>query len=81
MAVDDTLRGKLADHLKRVWQSPACLLCGCTVWEAHGHVTVLLSDVPGTLTGITDGLPTVALVCQRCGNTVFVNLVVAGALP
>jgi hypothetical protein len=80
VAVDDALRIKVAEHLKKTWRTSACLLCGCTTWELHGHVTVLLADVPGG-TSSTEGLPAVALVCQRCGNTVFMNLVVADALP
>ncbi len=80
MAVDETLRRKVTEHLKRTWRSNACLLCGCTVWEIHGHVTVILGDAPGTVAGASEGLPSVAMVCQRCGNTVLVNLVVADAL-
>lgn len=80
MAVDEATRDKVTEHLKKTWRTAACLLCGCTVWELHGHVTVVLGDTPGA-TAATEGLPSVAAVCQRCGNTVFINLVVADVVP
>ena len=79
MAVDETTRRKIAEHVKRTWRSPGCLICGCLTWELHGHVTLILGDAPGA-TVSTDALPSLALVCQRCGNTVLVNLVLANAL-
>jgi hypothetical protein len=80
VAIDESLRRQIAEHLKRTWRSPICHLCGCDVWELHGYVTLVLTDSPATATG-ADGLPTVAVVCQRCGNTILINLVVARALP
>ena len=80
VAIDENLRNRIAEHLKRTWRAPTCQLCGCGLWELHGYVTLVLTDSPATPTG-TDGLPTVAVVCQRCGNTVLINLVVANALP
>jgi hypothetical protein len=80
VTIDDSLRSRISDHLKRTWKGAACQLCGSSVWELHGYVTLLLSDSPAAATGDT-GLPTVAMVCQRCGNTVLMNLVVANALP
>jgi hypothetical protein len=79
VALDQTWKNKIGEHLRKRWRSPECQLCGCTLWELHGHVTVILGDAPGA-TASTEGLPSVALVCQRCGNTVFINLVVADAL-
>jgi hypothetical protein len=79
VAIDEALRLQLVEHLKK-WRSASCVLCGASLWEMHGHLTLLLTDQPGT-TQATDGLPTVALVCQRCGNTVLINLIVANALP
>lgn len=79
MAIDPTLKDTLVEHIKRTWRTPGCALCGCSIWELYGHLTLPLADGPGGApTG--DGLPTVAVVCQRCGNTVLVNLVVAGGL-
>jgi hypothetical protein len=80
VGLDDTTRSKIADHLKKTWRSAGCLLCGCTTWELHGHLTLLLGDAPGA-TVTPEGLPSVAVVCQRCGNTILINLVVANALP
>ncbi len=80
MALDEAARTKLAEHLQKTWRSPGCVLCGSTTWELHGYVTIILSDAPGASAG-TEGLPACALVCQRCGNTVIINLVVADALP
>jgi hypothetical protein len=80
VAVDDATRDKVAAHLKKVWRGAGCVLCGCTTWELHGYVTVVLGDAPGGGATGTEGLPCVALVCQRCGNTVFINLVVANAV-
>jgi hypothetical protein len=80
VAIDEETRKTIAEHIKRTWRSPACVLCGCTVWELYGHATVVLGDAPGSLTA-ADGLPCCVMVCQRCGNSVLVNMVVADALP
>jgi hypothetical protein len=79
VAVDEALRNKIAEHLKRTWRHSACLHCGSATWELHGHITILLSDTVGAVAAPSAGLPSVAMVCQRCGNTVLINLVVAGA--
>jgi hypothetical protein len=79
VAIDETLRAKLAEHLQKTWRTPACVSCGCALWELHGFVTLVLTDSPSVATG-ESGLPSVAVVCQRCGNTVLINLVVANAL-
>lgn len=79
MALDQAARNKIAEHAQKTWRSPGCLLCGCTTWEVHGYVTLIVGNAPGP--GGDEGLPSAALVCQRCGNTVIVNLVVADAMP
>jgi hypothetical protein len=72
VALDDITRNKVTEHVKKTWRGAGCLLCGCTTWELHGHVTLILSDAPGG-TAATEGLPSAVVVCQRCGNTILIE--------
>jgi hypothetical protein len=67
----------LAEHLHRTWTRKECLQCGGNNWALHGYVTLITADTLVATPGAPI-LPCAAAVCQMCGNTVLINLVVAG---
>lgn len=55
-----------------------CRNCGGAPWSFFvGHATTLVVRDP-TGVGQRFALPTAVLVCQTCGTTEFLNLVIAG---
>ena len=66
----------LIAHINRTWTRKECLQCGTINWALHGYITVTIADTVGGLQGASI-LPTAAAVCQVCGTTVLINLVVA----
>jgi hypothetical protein len=67
----------LTAHINRTWATKECLQCGMNNWAMHGYITLTIADTLGGIQGASI-LPTAAAVCQVCGNTVLINLVVAG---
>jgi hypothetical protein len=67
----------LAGHIHRTWTRKECLQCGTNNWALHGYITLITADNLGVALGAPI-LPSAAAVCQMCGNTVLINLVVAG---
>jgi hypothetical protein len=67
----------LTAHINRTWATKECLQCGLNNWAMHGYITLTIADTLGGIQGASI-LPTAAAVCQVCGNTVLINLVVAG---
>jgi len=67
----------LANHIHRVWTQKECFHCGTNNWALHGYITLITGDTLGAPVGAPI-LPSAAAVCQTCGNTVLINLVVAG---
>jgi hypothetical protein len=67
----------LATHIDRTWARRECVQCGMNNWATHGYITLTIADTLGSAVGASI-LPTAAAVCQVCGNTVLINLVVAG---
>jgi hypothetical protein len=82
VAIDAEIKDKLLAHFGKTWRNRACHLCGGARWDLQGHLTFVLSDKPGEQQLIMGGpgLPCVAAICQQCGNTMFFNLVIAGAV-
>lgn len=80
MALDPQLQARVIAQLQQKWRTSTCPMCGQNTWEVHGHVTLNLGNVPGVLQVGGPVLPTVAVVCQVCGNTVLVNLVALGLM-
>jgi hypothetical protein len=81
MALDPETTQKLIEHLKRTWTVQACPMCRQNNWEIHGQVTLsLTAGSTGRSSGAGQSLPCAAVICQVCGNSVIVNLVVAAVL-
>jgi hypothetical protein len=78
VALDQATIQKIVEHLKRKWTVQTCPMCKQNNWEIHGQVTLSLTAATGRATGAGQALPCAVVICQVCGNSVIVNLVVAG---
>jgi hypothetical protein len=78
MAFDATTIERIIQHLKSGWTVQTCPMCKKSNWEVHGPVTLSLGGGSEYSAAPGQNLPCAAIVCQSCGNTLIVNLVVAG---
>lgn len=71
---------KLLEFINSKWvKNIACHRCGSNRWVVDGVVQTYLARTAGK--GLALGgpfLPNAVLVCQNCGSTELLNLVVAG---
>jgi hypothetical protein len=79
MGFDATTIERIIDHLKSRWTIQACPMCRTSNWEVHGPITLSLGGSDKSA-GPSQNLPCAAIVCQSCGNSLIVNLVVAGIM-
>ena len=79
---DETQR--LLLYAQSKWRRPNCQLCGHNQWAVDGPVQVPTSFRAGTFEAIlgatAPSLPCAAFTCRVCGNTVLVNLIIAGVV-
>ena len=80
MALEQATIQKIVEHLKRTWTVQACPMCRNNNWEIHGQVTLTLGATPGRASAAGQILPCAVVICQVCGNSVIINLVVAGII-
>jgi hypothetical protein len=74
---DPAVINALAQHVVTKWTN-GCPMCGTRRWSPHAFVNMELSpSAKGQVIG-AQVLPSAALVCQNCGFTAIVNLIVAG---
>jgi hypothetical protein len=78
VALDQATIQKIVEHLKRKWTVQTCPMCKQNNWEIHGQVTLSLTTSSGRSSGAGQALPCAVVICQVCGNSMIVNLVVAG---
>ena len=81
VALKEAEIAQLKAHIDRTWNDADCRRCGGNKWGVHGVVkidTTSLNTHPAF--GRDLALPTAVLVCQTCGATEGVNLVVAGVV-
>ncbi len=55
-------------------------MCGTNQWQVVGYTAVSTTTTPGYFSLQGPALPSAAVVCLNCGNTVFVNLFIAGVV-
>jgi hypothetical protein len=79
MGFDATTIERIIQHLKGSWTVQACPMCKKSNWEVHGPITLSLG-VSDNSVGLGQNLPCAAIVCQSCGNSLIINLVVAGIM-
>jgi len=77
VACDTTTTERIIQHLKNAWTVQACPMCRKSNWEVHGPITLPLGGVDNSAAA-GQNLPCAAIVCQSCGNSLIINLVVAG---
>ena len=80
MALDAATIERIIQHLKSAWTVQACPMCRKSNWEVHGPITFSLGATESFASSVALGqsLPCAAVVCQSCGNSLLINLVVAG---
>lgn len=70
----------LAAYINEKWANSNCRLCNQNKWSTEGYINLSISPNAGLVLG-GPALPTVAVICMNCGNTVFINALVAGIGP
>lgn len=80
MALTPEQHGALVKHLNSKWKNHKCRQCDANSWAIDGVVQLSLSNSPGALVIGGANLPTAALTCRNCGNTLLVNLVISGVV-
>ena len=80
---------QLLEHVNAKWGKKGCPRCEVNSWAVLGYVNLALEAHVGLGGHAMGGLgllltaqnaPSAALVCQGCGATVLVNLIVAGVM-
>ena len=67
------IEGKIGDR------AVACPMCGEQSWEVGYHYTVLaVSEHPTKWSLGGKALPLISMMCKKCGNTQFMNLLGLG---
>lgn len=72
---------KLLSEINQKWITKSCPMCGQNNWNVDGNIVS-----PMRLSGSGDiqlggeMMPLVAVTCMNCGNVVFVNPLVIGAV-
>ena len=74
-------RNKLINVINEKWRTKNCILCGANNWTIDDKVVAPLSV--GKNASIELGgkiIPLVAVTCNECGNTIFLNPLVINAI-
>ena len=75
--------GKTIEFLNTRWNGAACPLCGGTEWTVTDKSFELREFNNGNLVlgGAKSSIvPVIPVTCSKCGNTVFINAIVANLL-
>lgn len=75
------IREKFLNEINAKWKNKNCPMCSHNNWNIDGNMVapMRLSDKGGIELG-GQIMPLVALTCMHCGNVLFVNPLVIGAL-
>jgi hypothetical protein len=70
---------KIVEALKQQGATRACALCGKGPWALADAFYFLTAqqDLPNVSVG-SPGMPLAAMVCENCGNTVLINMLILG---
>lgn len=77
-------KAKVTAHVAAAWteRDGGCPMCGCSKWEAHGYVNLVLAETPLIADAPAPrGFPCAALTCFGCGYVALLNLLRAGVTP
>lgn len=76
---------RLLKFTRARWKSPSCQLCAANEWAVDGIVAITVEHRPNSFEAVMGAakqtLPCAAFTCRNCGNTVLVNLIIAGLMP
>ena len=76
--MDEPQRERVTKWLEEKWQDHPCAVCGVDDWSASDPVAV--KPYPEDFLGASI-VPLIPVVCRNCGNTHFLNAVIAGLFP
>lgn len=76
--LSDAEMAQLLRFINTKWSNASCNLCGVNSWSITGMVRLELTTTTGPAIVGGDNVPTAVAMCKNCGNTVLVNLVIAG---
>jgi len=68
-------------HLSEKWGNQSCPMCGSNDWNVSDTIYELRKYHGGNL--IIGGgpiLPIVPIICNNCGNSIFINAIISGAI-
>lgn len=70
---------KIDEYIKKISVSN-CPLCGNNNWTITDRVLQLTEFRTENVEGTNTLFPVIPLTCQNCGNTYFINVLVAGLI-
>ena len=73
---------KLIKFINGKWQGRACPMCGIGKWVVTDKIFELREYNDGNLVvgKNCSVVPVVPIICENCGNTIFVNAMIAEAV-
>ncbi|TAK03584.1 hypothetical protein EPO34_00265 [Patescibacteria group bacterium] len=80
MVFNDEQKKKFVQHLDSVWEKQNCWICSSDNWTILDKAFQVTEFFPGSLLTAGKVMPFVALVCNKCGNTLFLNAYKVGVL-
>ena len=69
---------KVADYVKEKIKAPNCPLCGQKNWNIASRVFQVAEFNDGSMPLGNETIPVLPLTCLNCGNTYFINAIIAG---
>ncbi len=74
-------QNKLVDHINSKWTTKMCPYCGKNNWNIGDSIVTTLSVGENKELRLGGKFqPMVSITCNNCGNTVFVNALIAEAV-
>ena len=68
---------KFIEHLNKKWGKRSCPMCGANSWNISEKTYELREFKEGPLVVGGSIVPIILVTCTNCGNSVFVNAIVA----
>jgi predicted RNA-binding Zn-ribbon protein involved in translation (DUF1610 family) len=71
---------KIIQYLNTKWAVKPCPMCGIIKWNVSDKLFELREYHGGDLVigGQASIIPLIPIICSNCGNTIFINAIVAG---
>ena len=74
-------KAKFEIHLNQKWQNKSCLMCNNNNWSYDDTIFTPLNTGPNNSINLGGKiLPLVPVTCTSCGNTIFINAIVAQSI-